>query len=543
MNLESWRVAPLGEVCEISTKLALDPEPPSEMEVSFVPMAAIDETEGAIVAAETRPYSEVRRGFTSFRENDVLFAKITPCMENGKAAIARDLRNGLGFGSTEFYVLRAGPDVRPEWLFAFIRRPAFRAEAKSNFTGSAGQQRVPVEFLRRVQIPVPPLAEQDRLVEVLSSANELSRLRRHAHQSAEHIASALFKKTFEPASSAWPDRRMGDLVCELDTGKSLSAKSQPARPGKWGVLKVSAVTLGVFQPIENKELPDEEVPNPAHEVRRGDLVISRANTTELVGACAIVRDTPSKLLLPDKLWRVVLPESAETNVEFLNALLKTQQMRREIGNRATGTSGSMKNISQENFLDIRFKLPPKKLQDGFARAVRLLWEITDASTLSGLKLNELFQSLLSRAFTGELTATWRANRASQAPAPLIEATLEEVSLVVPAEPQAPPISVPQIIADRDRIYTSLSPSQRALFDRVTAEPDYFTAEEIAKEDAFDLVGVKRGLQLLAAAGFIIAASRAVNPSESQIFYVDSFRMPRAEDDVRLDLVSEYLVSE
>jgi type I restriction enzyme S subunit len=533
MNVESWRVAPLGEVCEVSTRLALDPEPLPETEVSFVPMTAIDETEGAIVAAETRPYSEVRRGFTSFGENDVLFAKITSSMENGKAAIARNLRNGLGFGSTEFYVLRAGPEIRPEWLFAFIRRPAFRAEAKSNFAGSAGRQRVPIEFLQRVQIPVPPLAEQDRLVKVLSSANELRRLRHSARQNAEDIATSLFKKMFEPVSSEWPAQRIGDVVFELDAGKDLSAKSHPARPGKWGVLKVSAVTPGGFQAIENKELSNHEVPNPAHEVKRGDLVIVRANTPELVGACAVVRDVQPRLLLPDKLWRVVLPEAAETNVEFLNALLKTPQLRREIENRATVTSGSMKRIAPAYFLDIRFRLPPKKLQDDFAKTVRLLWEIADASTVSGAKLNELCQSLLSRAFTGELTAAWRANRvSSQEPAPVKTAALEEITRAAPAELPAPPISVPQTIADREHLYASLSPSQRTLFIRVVEEPNYFAVEQIAKEDGLDLVGVKRGLQLLAAAGFIVATSRAVNPSDSQTFYVDSYRMPRPDDDCR-----------
>jgi hypothetical protein len=197
----------------------------------------------------------------------------------------------------------------------------------------------------------------------------------------------------------------------------------------------------------------------------------------------------------------------------------------------------MKSISQETFLDIRVKLPPKELQDVFAKAVRLLWEIADASSVSGTKLNELFQSLLARAFTGELTAAWRANQTSQEPAPVKRAAPEETSSVVPVGPQAPPTSVPQIIADREHLYASFSLSQRALFDRVVTESDYFTAEQIAKEDGFDLVGVKRGLQLLAAAGLIVATSRAVNPSESRIFYVDSFRMPRAEDDVRRDLVS------
>src|SRR5690606_38553705 len=98
---------------------------PADTEVSFVPMAAVDEVFGRITEAEVRRYRDVRRGFTPFVNGDILFAKITPSMENGKAAIASDLVNGIGFGSTEFHVLRPGPLVLPEWIFALIRRPDF----------------------------------------------------------------------------------------------------------------------------------------------------------------------------------------------------------------------------------------------------------------------------------------------------------------------------------------------------------------------------------------------------------------------------------
>ena len=110
-----------------------------DLPVSFVPMAAVDERWGEVAHREDRPYAEVAKGYTSFQDGDVLFAKITPCMENGKVAIARDLTNGLGFGSTEFFVLRPGTSVLGEYLFFFLRRQGFREQAKRHFTGTAGQ--------------------------------------------------------------------------------------------------------------------------------------------------------------------------------------------------------------------------------------------------------------------------------------------------------------------------------------------------------------------------------------------------------------------
>lgn len=90
-----------------------------------------------------------------FEENDVLFAKITFCMENGKAVVARGLINGFGFGFTEFHVLRPTNRVLPEWIYYFVRREAFRQEAKTKFRGAVGQQRVPQDFLETHLIPVP----------------------------------------------------------------------------------------------------------------------------------------------------------------------------------------------------------------------------------------------------------------------------------------------------------------------------------------------------------------------------------------------------
>jgi type I restriction enzyme S subunit len=145
---------PLSEVCEVNPRnvTGLDPD----TSVTFVPMSAVDERTGSILTPEIRDYQEVAKGYTPFRNNDVLFAKITPCMENGKCAIARRLENGWDFGSTEFHILRAGDRVLPEWVYYFIRQEEVRKFAASNMTGTAGQQRVPKSVFDRLLISVPP---------------------------------------------------------------------------------------------------------------------------------------------------------------------------------------------------------------------------------------------------------------------------------------------------------------------------------------------------------------------------------------------------
>lgn len=152
---EGWKLLPLSGICTINPTRPRNLSQSDVTMTSFIPMAAVDDREGRISDLQTRPFGEVKRGYTYFEENDVLFAKITPCMENGKAAIARGLINGFGFGSTEFHVLRPTNRVLPEWIYYFVRREAFRQEAKTKFRGAVGQQRVPQDFLETHFIPVP----------------------------------------------------------------------------------------------------------------------------------------------------------------------------------------------------------------------------------------------------------------------------------------------------------------------------------------------------------------------------------------------------
>jgi len=149
-------------------------ELPGDTVVSFVPMADINTFDAAFTPKENRKLSEVLSGFTYFKDNDILLAKITPCFENGKAGIARNLTNSIGFGSTEYIVIRANTSlVYPEWIFYHINTPEFIEGGKAFMTGTAGQQRVDINYVKQYRIPVPSLDEQKKILDQISYEQSL----------------------------------------------------------------------------------------------------------------------------------------------------------------------------------------------------------------------------------------------------------------------------------------------------------------------------------------------------------------------------------
>ncbi len=218
-----WSEYPLSEIAEINPRRPNSLYLSDDSPVTFVPMTAISEATASIERPEIRIYGEVKKGFTFFCNDDVLFAKITPCMENGKSAIATELCNSIGFGSTEFHVLRANKKkLLPKFLHYFIRQKSFRDLAKARMRGAVGQQRVPKDFFNDVKLPLPPLSEQHRIVEILDQADALRKKRAEADAKAARILPALFYKMFgDPVSNSgkWPIEKLGKLG-ELNRGKS-----------------------------------------------------------------------------------------------------------------------------------------------------------------------------------------------------------------------------------------------------------------------------------------------------------------------------------
>ena len=157
---KKWNKIRLKDVCKMNPtkkEMTLDD---GDL-ISFIPMANVSEN-GEIDVSNIRKVEEVKKGFTYFAENDVLFAKITPCMENGKGAVAKGLKNKVGFGTTEFHVIRPTEVINSIWIYTLFSLKEFRKKAESNMTGSTGQKRVPISFIENYKINLPPIELQNK---------------------------------------------------------------------------------------------------------------------------------------------------------------------------------------------------------------------------------------------------------------------------------------------------------------------------------------------------------------------------------------------
>lgn len=159
-----WETVEIGSVCEFNPKKSEVRNLADDLEVSFVPMADLNEYKMLFNVKQIKNKAEVYKGYTYFKENDVLLARVTPCFENGKSGIARSLKNNIGFGSSEYFVYRAKEKILPEWIYYFISSLNFIESGKSHMTGTGGLQRLTKDYATRYKIPIPALEVQQQIV-------------------------------------------------------------------------------------------------------------------------------------------------------------------------------------------------------------------------------------------------------------------------------------------------------------------------------------------------------------------------------------------
>jgi len=168
-----WPMVALDDVCSVNPQKSEINKLDRNTIVSFVPMAAVNENAIGFEPRDSKTLAEVSNSYTYFKENDVLLAKVTPCFENGKAGIARNLTNGIGFGSSEFYVLRSNGSILPEWIYICVTTPKFREIATAQMTGTGGLQRVPRAVVEGYSIPLPSLETQQQIVAEIEAEQAL----------------------------------------------------------------------------------------------------------------------------------------------------------------------------------------------------------------------------------------------------------------------------------------------------------------------------------------------------------------------------------
>jgi type I restriction enzyme S subunit len=380
--------------------------------VPFYEMAAIDELTGTLRTPTMVPLASCRSGKTKFRNGDVLFARITPCVQNGKSALVTGVEGGIGFGSTEFYVLRAASKALPEYLFLFLRQESTIRAAVDTFTGSSNRQRVPLAFWDRVEVPVPPLPVQERIVRVLQKADEVRQKRRKALEVADAILPASFVAMFgNPIENGGrfervPLGELADVRAGVAKGRKLHGRQTVEVP----YLRVANVQDGFLDLSEVKtiEVPPGDVER--YRLEPGDVLMVEGcgNPSYLGRGCMWHGEIPD-CIHQNHIFRA-RTDRQRLLPEVLAALLRTQYANGYFRSCAKNSSG-LANINGTQVKAFPVPLPPIGLQVKFVNAVHQ-WTDASAGLVAGLKdAGALFTSLANAAFSGELTAEWEAANA------------------------------------------------------------------------------------------------------------------------------------
>lgn len=283
-----------------------------------------------------------------------------------------------------------GPRVVPEFL-AYVLE--WMRDHLMSLASGATFKEISKSTLKRVEIPLPTVEEQRRIVSLLDRVAEIRRRAETAREKAHAIIPALFVDMFgDPLTNpkGWDEVELGQAIRSIEGGKNIQAGDDY---NQLRILKVSAVTSGTLKPEESKPAPNGYRPPPSHMVRKGDFLFSRANTADLVGATVIVERDVENLVLPDKIWRISWHEQL-ARPAFMLAYMQSKYFRGVMSSIASGTSDSMKNISQAKLRTLPVMIPPIEHQLEFERLFASATTLT-RSLDEGTKISLKTQQALS----------------------------------------------------------------------------------------------------------------------------------------------------
>jgi type I restriction enzyme, S subunit len=318
----------------------------------------------------------------------------------GKLAIAnRELGTNQQINSVTFDHNK----VFPKFGYYALARLKPQLESMAPATTVAIVSKSKFELL---EIPLPPLAEQKRIASILDQADDIRRKRQQAIEFADEFLRAVFLDMFgDPVMNpkGWKVKSLSEGIESISSGWSAKGENYSCDKDNYGVLKISAVTSGKFRPEENKFVYAEDIPEGKALIypKKGDLLFSRANTRELVAATCIVPADYNNIFLPDKLWNVKTIDD-ELLPEFLNYLIWQPRFKETLTSQATGTSGSMLNISKAKFQNTDAIFPPVKIQEKFTSVYWKMQETIQRMEDASIDSQKIFMSLSQKAFSGEL---------------------------------------------------------------------------------------------------------------------------------------------
>jgi type I restriction enzyme S subunit len=404
-----WPILSIGELCVLRPpKSEARKKLSDRSEVTFAPMEDLGIDTKRPRFEKARRLGDVDGSYTYFANGDVLLAKITPCFQNGKLGIAGDLRNGVGFGSSEFFVLRPSSLLDKDYLYYFLSRREFRENGVLEMGGAVGQQRVPPEFLLGQRLAVPPLAEQRRIVGILDAAFAgIATAKAHAQQNLQN-ARALFEShlhaVFTKCGEGWNKKPLAEL-CEIKHG--FAFKSQFfTNEGAYVLLTPGNFfeSGGYRDRGERQKYYVGEIP-PGYVLAKGDMLVAMTEQAAgLLGSPILVPES-GKFLHNQRLGLVVKKNGVPWTNEFFFHVFNTARVRKEIHDSASGVKVRHTSPSKIGEVIVSF---PDSVSEQRTIVSRLQELSTATQQLESLyqrklaALDELKQSLLHQAFSGQL---------------------------------------------------------------------------------------------------------------------------------------------
>lgn len=401
---EDWEAMLLSDICEINPRKDILE---NDDEVAFLPMEQVSNS-GRIIKINTKKYEDVSKGYTPFKNKDVLLAKITPCFENGKRALVENLQYKMGFGSTEFHVLRSLEErVIPQYLYYCVDTHRFKELAERNMTGSAGQKRVPTTFLKDYKLSIPPLREQEKIAEILSTVDsQIDDTEKLIEKSKElkkglmqklltkGIGHSEFKKTeVGEIPVEWEVKKLGDIGDAI-IGLTYSPEDL-VEDDENGILVLRSSNISenslVFKDNKyvNKNIPEKLI------TRNGDILIcSRNGSKSLIGKSAYI-DYKSE----GSSFGAFMTIYRSRYNKFLIHLFNSYIIKRQIFNNLGATINQITTANLKSF-KVPFPIIEEQIQIG-----EILYEFDakiEAYQNKKEKLEELKKGLMQQLLTGKI---------------------------------------------------------------------------------------------------------------------------------------------
>ena len=391
-------------------------------EVSFIPMSDVSES-GRWVNHQSRQFGDVSRGYTYFEEGDVLFAKITPCMENGKGCYPRNLANGIGFASTEFHVIRAKDNADAGFIYQWSISKPLRLKASAIMTGSAGQQRVPASFLESFKVPAIAKPAQIKIAEILSTVDQAIDQTEALIAKQQRIKTGLMHDLLtrgidengnlrSEETHEFKDSPLGRIPVEWDLSELAYAFAEVPRNGIYKPPnQIGSGTVLIGQTSFTKEgridyrFARRTVVSPselkAYQLRNHDILVRRVfATVDGVGLPILVTDLPEAAVYESNMLRLRV-DSTKYNPTLLFHWLSSSTIRKRVT--ASVNASNQTSINQTVLNALPALVIPSDEQDNIVAAISTQeTHLNDLARNLG-KLRSLKTALMQDLLTGKVS--------------------------------------------------------------------------------------------------------------------------------------------